>query len=442
MMQMPENLYNWLLQNQNLVKYLQFDANKEEGVQDIRNERLLIISSLVNFNNLNYPSVMPKSPTLPKIASKYLPAKIRDQSRMNKFLTSYKYKIQMKHFKKYLSLLHKLIDFFQDEDLLPTYIKCIFKETLFYCDALSPDERIKYIDKFIERNSNIPLKIKKSIRKEKMAHRINNIVEKCSMTFNEKTCFFPLNSLQEEFEVLLFSKQHEISNEIRSFIYTFTNLNHDEFIENLNKIFEHLLLFLEAYQQNHISILSILFYRAMFSLAYSKYPQYFSHLDVKLNNEKYTKLRNIITIKDISPPIKYLQKGNPSIIIKPDCKVIEIFKQYPAFQNVGQHLNHVLFYTNPFDALYEITFSLSELKKFVAIHKDDKDQGNFIAFETLFTLFFGSSLLSDIIDISEEYEFLRDFTLENKISSSFQYSLMTLEALNKQMGIFASQLIK
>ncbi|OHT11594.1 hypothetical protein TRFO_18843 [Tritrichomonas foetus] len=396
----------------------------------------MTVASLVNFHNLNLPSMMPKEIKLPSILPEYSSSVKRNLSRLVIFFTKLKYDVQLDHFNHYFELCNKLIELFQNDDLLPPYIECDLKETLFYCDALTPDKRIEYIDSFLTRSHDLVIHKNRIFEQNYYIKCVNKVIEDCKSDFDQKKWYLLSYKNQDSFDKLLLGHDNEITHDVFNFLGNFISIPRNKFTETIIMIYQKMVHSFQFENPISVSIFSILYIRAIFSSALRKSPEYFFPKDFENEGERnlLETVRQKLTIQDLSPPKDLLPEN-----IQSSDLVFNVFKEIDCFVEIGKMINFMNFYSNPFDMLNEITNSLHLIECYVS-NKIPNEGGSVLPFETVFSLFFGSLLTSDLIEIKSLVQFLEDFTPKSRISPSFEYSRMTFTALYKQINTFAKNL--
>lgn len=426
---LPSQIIDWLGKHPDHVKYIQIDSfprpPSAEEIEKHKNDFILSLSSVNNFYNLNLLAKCPKSPSDVHIYSRDYSKDAIELSRKLKFLYHYKYKLENKKFQESVNITSELLDFMESIETFPDQMRIIIKETHFFSDMLSDPPLLERITQYIMTLENELYKMTQKPHRYK-PNVIKKYIRECEKYCNQELHFFERMPIQEDFENLIFHSQSPIKADIEDFLNKFGSRSRTDFTPGVFQLFIKLKSSFSLKPIDNPSIAMLLFIRAIFDESIAKnYDFFFPGRD----NNLYKVVKNL-KISVLGPPKDYFFVDCPD-----DALVAEIFKMDQLYNEAGKYLTNISLLTNPLDILHEISLSLECIQN--AVKRTSKHENDAVLpFETIFSLFFGSLLTSDLPDFEETVTFLSDFAPNGKLSPSFQYTLVTISAALAQLQTY------
>lgn len=173
----------------------------------------------------------------------------------------------------------------------------------------------------------------------------------------------------------------------------------------------------------------LILFRAGFNYVYEKYSQFFNLTKGELEfNQKVEKIA-IRPLSDFTFPLSLMQK------VPTSSEIRQVFRNDKNFFSASQFLAFAEYESNPIDALFNIHKCLIMIQKAALINRLGENSAKFedvnslLCFDDLFSLFFGTSLASDIASLSRLHNFIQEFIPKMSLSPSFEYSYSNLQAL-------------
>ena len=420
---LPNDFYFWLADNSQLVKYLTIDtfpstlSNEEKLSKEmqIKKWRKQTLERLNQFQTTDIKDGSLEDRIYVQKPNFYSEKYFTFLYHQFKFIQSELRMLLHSNYEHSVLMCQDIIDLLSSKSLLPPNIDLfVDEEEILQALSQKPEEldRLSACEQqmaliFASQKTNTTSPNKKLLR-QKILHLIDET--KPMMLDNMK--YFPLNSLQDEFESFIMTDNSPIKENIVSFINSFDKLEKQEFTNKALEIFNKMQNDLNINDPCDLSILILYFIRAIFNFAQNENPMYF-HIPSQ------THLSDIILdikCNSLSPPeklIKYNENDN----------VYDVFINDPFYKQCSEYFINLCFQTNPIDALHE----LSEVQTLIASSASN-NESSVLPFETSFSLLMGSLIASGAPLYEDIASFIITFAPQQGLCPELEYALATATA--------------
>lgn len=225
-----------------------------------------------------------------------------------------------------------------------------------------------------------------------------------------------------------FNHLSPLKTEVDKLIREYVNAESNEFLEQLiskcNNILERCKLSFKSLEK---SVALLILFRTFFNRCYEKYPSRFC-IVVTDDLNKVEELSKIPASK-FTLPTSLIMKNTEEVTIN------ELFSNDQYYTIASMFLDQACFRSNPIDALYEIHKTLNSIHKAAIINRlgtktaSVSDVNQLLCFDDLFSLFFGTLMISKTPTIYYLLWFIVEFIPKQSLSPSFEYAMANLEAL-------------
>lgn len=418
------DFYRWLTQHTDLIQYLQIDhVRPDTNLEEMKFNTFQTAANLINFYNLNLLAKRPVKPDRLALPPADYGTHAIDLTRRINFLRLKGYKIHIKSYERACQICNDFIQLYQTPNLLPSNLILNFKESLFFYEALKePVAKTRLLSRADFLESMLTESIR-SLHFPSVSDSFENILFKIlkdtTVVYDKELHYFPLTRYQTRFDQWLFSLQNPMLTSLQAFLQEFSTRSHKEFTSCVISLFKQFLTYFRTNDSTKISIMIIYFFRSIFSESYSRNPHYF----MSSQHSVLPFLHEHLTIDDLNPPQLYIGSHSST------DSVTDVFTSIPSFKSIISSFSSISFCTNPIDALYEVHKVLMCVQDVISeTNKKHQKSVKLFEFETIFSLFFGIVVSSDIPNFEEIAKFIIDFVPESSLSPSLSYANVTISA--------------
>lgn len=416
----PEEVLSWLTGHMHFVPYLQVNGIPQSAGESAAWDKMVrILGKLTNFLNLNLLLRRPPPPTLVEIPKRRAFRKSMALARKIRFLQMELHEESVQIFDRHIQMCIDLIDLLDSQ--LSSRMTFHVEEETFYADMLNSDPPNKeFREKII---NSLRKKYTKMLRKEEMKagsmKALMKIIRVCKEKYDATLFMLPNDQSQEDFnDWLLGAPSMDL---VDSFIANLRETPRRKFTATVFQLYRRFREKVVVKGAVENAVLVILFFRAVFDFAYEADPGYF--FENKSTDD--LKIAHTITCAEIEPPANIID-------FDPAESLMDVFKRDALFCSIGRNVVFSTFHVNPIDMLNEINLALSAVQAGASV-RGGSDIAEMLPFETVFVLFFGSVLTSDLSNFEDLVHFVVDFAPTGRICPAFQYAQVTLSATLSQL---------
>jgi len=319
-----------------------------------------------------------------------------------------------------LKCLNLLLVMYSTHDFIPNNMIIALRTDLLFSHYSNDSSQIKSLSSaFISFLNQYNAIVKKRLPLDLQKHRIYSIIKHISMSYDEKTSFFPPSPLQQSFEHLLLYPDSCCYKQITHIFENFIDLRPQELNKIIIQIAGKIAKQYHLNNDSHISIIIGFLYRFIYDEVYPYIPDFHAR---RLQCDILQILR-YLKLEDIDPPMKYFDSRIPNV------NFFEHIRNDPHYKSAVDTLELISFFTNPLDILRGVSYCIKEIEKAASHYSKTKDI-EFLSFEAIFGLFCCIVLSSCIPDFRMISSFVISYSPTYGLSGSFEYGLSTIRALS------------
>jgi len=427
----------WLLHNQKLIPYICIDSyripktiNEYEILMNQKKEYLFsLLADITNFLNLNLLARKPRSfvpfATPPCCSIK----EINKLSSLLQFCMRERHEQSLKHFSNNVTLCNEMIDFLGNTSVIPDGVKFTFLMSSFFKDLLSIPFEVQSLSAHID-----AVAYRLCILSNKEAQRRNFSKDLAQILKNSRKYYISylyFADYSPEFDTYcswLFDSQNPIMDDINTFLQSFFKYPRNQFTDSLLLLYELISKVFPTNDPIDGSIHSVYFLRAMFDEAVTKNYSYF-HPNA---SDPMSNLIQTIKCRDIIPPKGFLPEFDN------EEPVYVAFQRDSRFIYAGHYILSTMFLNNPLDMIYSCHLALKQMHLSL-IESGKCEPLSVLPFEAIFSLFFGSLIISNHPNLTNMIQFILDFSPSSKLAPEFHYLHVSLEASLAQLQILKTK---
>lgn len=329
-------------------------------------------------------------------------------------------------FKKSREFLQGIIDFIISIPLTRNDIFIDINKEKLYHDLLIDGPKVKSLKTFWSHNSEIICKFGNALSTyNEIRNDLIMKIKLISMNMNDDTLYFPMHPLQAIIESLIMSDILPYRNGILELIECFEVTSPSMFIDSLFAQAVEILKDLQFANQKNDMALVLSLYRYIFDHTYEKNIYINTELRHQRNCQKdvVSKLRTIKMEKLdlIQEYLPHFDENQPPL---------NLFQNDSYYSKAVEELEMVSFYNNPFDIIYAVANSISQIEMAATYYSGEKS--TVFPFEVTFSLFMGVLLSSNIESWTDLVHFVVKYTPQTGLAPKFEYARANMEASLEQ----------
>jgi hypothetical protein len=243
------------------------------------------------------------------------------------------------------------------------------------------------------------------------------ILTRLSRLADRTTFYVPVSTEESEFESILFSNAFPFAEVRDDILRNFAERPRADFTERVLGFYLRVNAVLGINDGIRASICILLMFRILFDRAYEVNPKWF--YPGELIGLQAVSHQICVGELDIEP--KYLNGMDLS------ATVYDAFGRDPFFLNCAKHLEVAVMYTNPFDALYQITEMIGCIERFAT----EQRNGGLLPFEVTFGFYIGAMLVSAVPSFEELAAFIADCAPASGLCPAFEFASATTAAAGR-----------
>ena len=426
-----DSLHLWLINHQEFIQFIKFDSPDDPLDKNLRKEIIFHTLGLItHFYHYRLLSSGPQRPEFPKLG-RDIPKLYLKLARIHLYIQWKLYRIRCKLHQESINKVDELIEVLKDSMNVDTSQIIVVNTQLLFLHLLNDSKRSTQMamkDFFIINCiSSDEYTITNQVSSQR-AH-IHQVIFAMKPSFDRRTMNIGYHPLQDRFEQLIFSDSFIFREEIQHLISETCMTDPHSFTSKVVDLLQKIIRVFQFNDSFDVSILSIIFFRAIFDEAYSVFPEFFS-LEVA---PKFRCVSPYITINMIGASLEYLPIHNEDDSIK-----TIVLKNKHLLQASGL-ITELAFYNTPLDVLGGIYSVLSEIRLYTS--SLDSDGALSQSFDCIFGLFLLVITASDIANIEEVLWFANEFSPSDGLSGPFEYSKATVAASLVQCSSIVKSLV-
>jgi hypothetical protein len=415
-------LSTWLVDHQDLIRFIQVDSpTNPESPTETQDSIMNCLNRLTTFFNYRLSESRPEKPILPK----HVQSDSQSSSfavHQHFFIQGEMYRFQERRHESSIVLCRGLIDTLMKTLDTNSFVVKIAFEQLFMFLLSDPPEiqslKIKDLAIVSEVSQNVMILPDAATSESELAL----ILYAMRIHYDRKTFFLPPHPLQSKFEQLLFHPSFVLHDDVQLLINS-----GNQFSVSCLSLLEQIIRTFRLSDSVDLSIISVIFFRAVFDWAYENRPQMFQQRPESKIRQNYARYR----VPDTGASPKYLPQG-----IEDSERLCDIIAKDELLEASGRELATAAFYNSPLDVLYCVHCALTHIRKFVARIDSEMVQ----SFDTVFGLFLVVLLGCDLPNPEDIFTLIENYAPMNGLSGPLEYARSTISASSLQCAAILKNL--
>jgi hypothetical protein len=422
--ELGSRLTDWLCNNSSLVPFIRIDACIGESNAElyalrkasIEMRRQGIIHWLTRFSSeivetaltcLIAPVPLPPPPLGAPSAA------VSDWHLCN--WTQYKlFRLRKRDLRSVLTRTKILMDLLRDPEVVPACVEITLNEREFARRMLDGSVHHFVLTEFlkvIHADYSLGCRRLLTIAGDQAAS-LARILVKLAGIADPQTFHFPITKEQDDFEMLLFSPAFPCAEEREGVLDGLGAWPRSEIPKRILELYVRMAHDFGIRNGVHASICIVLLFRVFFERAYVANPRLF------YPNESMglQVLSHSLMVPELEIGPEFLTEYDQS------ANVHEAFHGKEFFVECGRHLEAAVLYSNPFDAIYEISEMISCIERYAG----RLYRGGILPFEVTFGFFIGIVLVSALPSFEELADFIADCSPMDGLCPSFEFATATM----------------
>lgn len=414
-----DTLNNWLLNHQNMIKYVQLTSVIRPNSKD---QYDTLLDAINRIENMIEKTIIPNKPEEPYIHA--ICNGLSDEStryaHIHFYLQNKIFTERTKTYTEIVKAMSELLSAIREISNKTNNLFIHINENSIYWQLLNDARKIlqlssKDADLISKITSLEPTTTDVSSQKS----ILRNVVFSMKNIFDRnKYSIIPENPYQERLNQLLFSYNFIFADDVKSILDPNNFINPQLFTDSIVRLVDKIVEEFEITDENDKNIILWTSFRSFFNACIPLKSEFFF-----ASEEPLFRLRSpYITIDDIAVKKEFLpphEEGDSA------AKIVASNKK---LSDAAEKINTSAYMTTPFDIMDRIYAALSEIKTYAVEAATEKNKDDAYTFDCVFGLFLLVLISCDLPNVEEVFTFSQNFAPISSLTSQLQYAHMTISA--------------